>query len=353
MKIFRQFRWSVFVRCSVLAAAGLAVVPRVPAATINVTYNSLPCDTSGCTAVPVDAQTAFNKIVQTYGSLLTNNVTVYIELQFGTTGLGQSDTQYSNDTYTNWRAALANNYATQGATNPVLGSAVASLPAGSNPVTGNVNSQVNFTTANAKALGFAQTTSAAVPDSIITLSNAVSYEYNSTATVGSYDFMNVAEHELDEALGISSAITGDNAPVPDTLHAEDYFRYSGPGTRAVTNDPNAQVSFSDDGGTTLLAQFNQDGSVGDTNDWTYTCTGTPGPFTQDATTCTGVVAPSPFDLGSPEAAVLQSLGWAEGGGDLTPPTPAPEPATTAITSLGVLGLALMRRRRALAKNPAQ
>ncbi len=331
-------------RAGSFAGIALAGVVYAQAATFAVTYNTLPCDTSGCIAVPDAAQTAFSSVVATYGVLLTNNVTVNLEVQFGTTNLGQSDTQYDSATYTSWANALsATSTANPG--NADMISAVASLPADTNPVTGDVNSKIQLTTANAKALGISETTSAATPDSTITFSTASSYEYNSTATAGAIDFANVAEHELDEVLGIGSSLAGDNSAVPSTLSAEDYFRYSASGVHSVTNDPSAAVYFSNDGGVTQLAQFNQSGAVGDTNDWSYGCTGgVAGPYAQDATTCAGVVAADPFAFGSPEQHVLNSLGWAQiqTAGDITPPVP--EPATNGVMGIGIVALVLWFRR---------
>ena len=43
------------------------------------------------TSVPAAAQTAFNSLVSTYESVFTSNITVNIDVTFGTTGLGESD----------------------------------------------------------------------------------------------------------------------------------------------------------------------------------------------------------------------------------------------------------------------
>jgi len=44
----------------------------------------------------------------------------------------------------------------------------------------------------------------------------LTFEYTGVATPGLWDFQNVFEHELDEALGITSALTrvANNAPLP-------------------------------------------------------------------------------------------------------------------------------------------
>src|SRR5205807_424417 len=117
------------------------------------------------------------------------------------------------------------------------------------------------------------------------------------ASTGAADFMDVAAHELDEALGIGSALTGlvDNAPVPSGDYAaEDYFRYGGSGVRSITTNPTATVYFSYDSGNTNLAQFNQTnsalGASGlDRNDWIYGDSGCPAafPHVQNAILCIG------------------------------------------------------------------
>jgi hypothetical protein len=350
LKLIRQLAARSFLLFSFFGF-GLALAPSLLAANIDVTYNTLPCDTSACTDVPLQAQQAFNDIASLYGSALSSNATVYVEVQFGTTSLGQSDTQYTSTTYSSWRTALANT----AAANPgsaAMASAVASLPADTDPLTDNLNSTVQLTTANAQVLGLGGPSSPQQPNSVITFSTGVNFEYTGTSVPGEYDFTSTAEHELDEVLGIGSSLTGDGSPVPSSLSAEDYFRYSGPGTRAVTNDPNAIVYFSNDGGNTLLAQFNQKAGS-DLNDWSYFCQGPPGPFVQDAQSCPGEVDPSPFAQGSPESTVLASLGWAQqpfAGGGVTPPTDTsdvPEPATIAITGLGLALSFARRRKRAL------
>jgi uncharacterized protein (TIGR03437 family) len=186
---------------------------------------------------------------------------------------------------------------------------------------------VFLTTSNARALGFSASVSL---DTTLILSNAVSFEYSGQPSQTAYDFMDVAAHELDEALGIGSALTGlqNNAPVPkDFYFAEDYFRYSASATRDITTNPSAVVYFSYNNGKTNVAQFNQEYSAaGDTNldrnDWSYGDSGcpakSPGPYIQDAIGCPGVAIPV-AQAGSPEVIVLNTLGY-DSGASLTPQT---------------------------------
>ncbi len=266
---------------------------------INVTYDS---------SVPAAAQTAFNNLISTYESVFTTNITVNIDVNFGNTGLGSSSTQLFGVSYSAWREAVTAN-ATANPGNTYLAAAAASLPV-NDPIG---QGDLYLTTANARALGF--TANAAV-DSTLTFSNAVIFEYTGIATSGASDFLDVAAHELDEGLGIGSALTGlqNNAPIPSDDYAnEDYFRYSAASTRDITTNPNAVVYFSYDGGNTNVAQFNQAYSaLGDSdldrNDWIYGNSGCPSAtvHVQDAILCTGQAVA----IGSgPEITVLDTLGY--------------------------------------------
>jgi hypothetical protein len=266
---------------------------------INATYDS---------SVPATAQAAFNDLIATYERAFTTNTTVNLNVTFGDTVLGQSLTQEQSVSYGAWRTAMiANANANPG--NIFAAGAAASLPA-SDPI-GNGNVLVN--TANARALGLTANTAV---DSTITFSNSITFEYNGVAASGEADFLDVAAHELNEALGISSALTGlaDNSAIPQGDYSvEDYFRFSSAGTRGITTNPNAVVYFSYDGGNTNVAQFNQaysaQGDSGlDRNDWIYGDYGCPAStmYVQNAITCLGQVVP----VGSgPEITVLSALGY--------------------------------------------
>jgi sugar lactone lactonase YvrE len=265
---------------------------------INVTYD---------TSVPAAAKAAFNSLVSTYESVFTTNMTVNIDVAFGNTGLGESDTEQIGVSYGAWRAAMIAN-ATANPGNTYATAAAASLPE-SDPIG---NGTVFLNTANARALGFTANTAV---DSTLTFSESAVFEYNGVAAPGAADFMDVAAHELDEGLGIGSALTGlaNNAALPSDYVAEDYFRYGAAGTRAITTNPSAFVYFSYDGGNTNVAQFNQAYSaLGDSdldrNDWIYGNAGCPAatPHVQDAIICDDQAVP----VGTaPEITVLSALGY--------------------------------------------
>jgi hypothetical protein len=82
------------------------------------------------------------------------------------------------------------------------------------------------------------------------------------SSTGPYNLMAVAEHEIDEVLGLGSSL-GENFPDPS---AEDLFRYSSSGVRSYTLSGAATSYFSINGGVTNLSYFNQQSS-GDYGDW--------------------------------------------------------------------------------------
>lgn len=317
-----------------LLAAGL--FSAVPAHALNIIVVYDP-------SVPLAAQGAFNQVVGYYDALYSNPVNVTIDVTFGTTGLASSSTFVGITTYSSWRTQMDLLSAAE-TNNPYLAAAILTLPAGGDPLLGsNGSGKVALTFANAAVLGYGLPV---VPyDSLLTFSNTATFEYTGVATSGAYDFKNVAEHELNEALGIGSALTGlaNGAAIPANTNffAEDYFRYNAGGARSVTTTSNAVVYFSYNG-TTDVAQFNQDNnaggnSVADRNDWVYAnggCPATvPGPYVQDAIGCpNSVIAVGPA---SPEMIALDTLGY----------DPAPEPAPFMLLSLGMGGMALYRLRR--------
>jgi hypothetical protein len=201
--------------------------------------------------IPAAAQTAFNYAASEFEARFKNNITVNINVGFGNTGLGESDSVYvTGYTYTQIRNALI----AQAAANPADGIkqvVVANLPV-NNPAP---NNNFAMTTANAKALGFAVV---APSDGNILFSNAVSYTYdpNNRGVAGKYDFIGVAEHEISEVLGRDPGLGFDfgNGPAYDP---NDLFRFTAPGVRSfaqnVPNNPG--VYFSVDNGTTNLVNF--------------------------------------------------------------------------------------------------
>jgi hypothetical protein len=204
--------------------------------------------------VPAAAQTAFNYAINEFETRFTNNMTVNVNVGFGNTGLGQSDSTYVGGfLYSTVRGALA----AEAVANPldtIKQTVVANLPA-SNPAPTN-----NFwmTTANAKALGFA--VNPLLSDGSILFSNAVTYTYdpNHRGVPGEYDFIGVAEHEISEVLGRDPGLGFNFFNGPAYL-PNDLFRFTAPGAvhrSFAQNVPNSPgVYFSVDNGNTNLVNF--------------------------------------------------------------------------------------------------
>jgi hypothetical protein len=186
----------------------------VHALTINVSYPD--------SSVPTAAQNEIASVVSSVDSLFTNNVTDNITVQFTSScDLGCSNTTgFTGISYTNWRNAMIAD-STAHPQNTFLAAGVATLPA-SDPIGTGTMSFVG--TANAKILGGSFTGT----DSALTFNNGKTYEYTGAPTAGAYDFGNIFEHELDEALGITSELTGlaNNATKPSNFRPQDYFRYA-------------------------------------------------------------------------------------------------------------------------------
>jgi hypothetical protein len=218
-----------------------------------------------------------------------------------------------------------------------------------NPVTG--SSVINFKSANGRALGFN------TPGGVVV--NGMSYDselaFNTSITTpggpGPYSLLAVAEHEIDEALGLGSDVGGTG--FFSNPAAEDLFRYtSTPGVRSYHTMGPDNTYFSLDG-TTDLVQFNQDvtGAGGDYGDWwSHNGGGNPGPTppprVQDAFAFPGTTPTLATDAGSPEIVALDAIGY-----NLANPASAvPEPSTVCL--LGTMALFLtgytLRRRKQFA-----
>ncbi|MGA9527924.1 MAG: NF038122 family metalloprotease [Terriglobales bacterium] len=211
-----------------------------------------------------------------YSSTFTNaNANIYI--QYGTTGLGESEQYFNFVTYSQYVAALtgnSNQSAVQAAALSALNTYDAS-PYGSD--------NVEISGALGTALGFTGLTGITTGGGDCTLGNAGCYNAIITITndpgtplyydnVGgsepsdAFDFYGVVEHETDEVLGTSSCIdTQDGGVLSDpcdyaggsgTPAAVDLFRYNSAGELALNSSylglasAPAEAYFSYNGGTT-------------------------------------------------------------------------------------------------------
>ena len=249
-------------------------------------------------------------------------VTVNITFQEMSSGLGQSSTAIFQETYAGVRAALISH-----ASSAADASANASLPVQINsPADGQANMWLS--SANARALGFSASTS---PDSTISLNTSIMNYTRPPGNPSFYDLKAVAEHEIDEALGLGSGL---NLPTnfPRESRPEDLFRYSAPGVRSYDTAASSSY-FSIDGGNTLQLSFNQQNDGSDFGDWASSAT----PHVQDAFGTPGATPNLNVEL-----TALDVIGY-----NLSS---VPEPGTLFLTTAGLAaaGIAARRRRAQLA-----
>jgi hypothetical protein len=253
-------------------------------------------------------------------SQVSDNVTFAINFKTSTNGLGSSSQSLYGASYGNIVAALnadrtsANDYQAMGhvAAGPV------------DPATG--KSLVWFTYAQCFALGFNCGTQG-TRDISINLSLVDSNRADGIAT-NKYDMFAVALHEMDEFLGVGGPASTVGSGYP-YLGIEDLFRYSSAGVRSYTTAGD-DAYFSIDGGSTMLARFNQT-SGGDYADWWSI--GAHTPSAQDAFGTPGVIS----NFNSAERVALDVVGWNLSAAQV------PEPSTLMLMLPVLLGLGLRRR----------
>ncbi len=248
--------------------------------------------------------------IANYQATFSDNMTVFITFSEMNTGLGQSSTAFNQISYAQFRSHFASDATTIYDTN-----ALAHLPVGTtNPV--NNIAVTDVTLAEGRALGFSGVTSSGLgtfvswassadsPDGQISLNTSIMNLSRASTNASLYDLMAVAEHEMDEVLGIGSALTdvNDGLPFPTSEAApEDFFRYDQNGNRSFTTNASSQAYFSLDG-KTLYARFNQTFG-GDYNDWFSNSGGHP-PRVQDAFATAGATPSLNVEL-----IVLDTLGY--------------------------------------------
>jgi len=266
---------------------------------------------AGLTIIPtfdasIDAatQTAINNAIAFYQKTFTNNITVNIEFHNMAAGLGQSVFFVFNLSYPSYRTALAAN-----ATSADDATALANTPSGStNPVTGSSNIVVK--SPNGRALGFN------TPEKSFNFGGSPCPTFTGSGCIGlnvtlanSHGVLTaVVEHEIDEVLGLGSALQGTTTPADPWT--EDLFRWAMTGLRSFaanascTSPPSS--FFSIDGGVTNLDQFNNCNNGGDYGDW---ITHTPSQVQDASTNFSG--APS-LSVTSPEVRALDVIGYTIG-----------------------------------------
>ena len=193
-----------------------------------------------------------NSAIQIYQSDFADPIIVKITFQEMTSGLGQSNFSFFTIPYSEYLTALAADAKTNDDA-----TALAHLPVGAtNPVNGTTD--INIKPANLRAVGLSGSVAS---DGTIGLNTHIT-DVGSPGTSGQYSLMAVTEHEIDEILGLGSALPSFSNPFP-----EDLFRYDSSGNRSFDTLTTTVPFFSIDG-TTDLAQFHQrNGDGGDYGDW--------------------------------------------------------------------------------------
>jgi hypothetical protein len=329
-----------------LAAGLIMCIPAHASLTFNATFDPTIAAVSG-------AEGAINAALANIAANITspNNITVSIYFNTMAGGLGESLTTIYAPSYFQYYTAFD-----AVSTQPDQLIALASLgtapgPSSGNPVNGNTT--VDITSAEGRNLGFTTpggvTVNSVNYDSEISLNTSITSPPNSLS--GNYGLESVAEHEIDESLGIGgtgSTLSGSGsltAPVGDL----DLYRYScnvavvantcaSPVRSYVNTQTTSPLSyFSLNGGTTVLTYFNQTTGA-DFADWLSNPI--PAGFgvqTQDAF---GQPGTNPT-LGPNELAAFNAIGY-----DLV----APEPSTFALVGTALLAAGFLRRRRQARKS---
>jgi hypothetical protein len=286
------------------------------------------------------AETAIDAAIATLETDISspNNITVSIYFNNMSSGLGESLTGIYALSYFNYYNALA-----AVATQPDQLTALASLGgapgAGSpNPVNGTPN--VIVTSAEGRNLGFNTPGGVAVGsgtyDTEISLNTSITSPPNGLS--GNYGLESVAEHELDEALGIggTGSMIGGTGFFATGVGDLDLYRYTAPGVRSysTTHTTSPYSYFSIDGGNTVLSYFNQTGGA-DYGDWLSNPI--PVGFSPQVQDAFGVPSTDPT-LGPNEITALNAIGY-----DVTTETSVPEPSSLVIILPALLGLLWLRR----------
>jgi hypothetical protein len=339
--------------CALLAVAACGAISAQADLIIVPTFDS--SITSDPNAAAIEG--AIDDAIDVFESTYSTNITVPIYFQEGG-GLGESNFFYYTTSYADYYAALVATDA-----NPA---AIAGLTANGgagvdNPVTG--TSDIDIKSANARAVGI-DIPPGCIPtgsagsmtctydsggtnpndvDGIISLNTSITNppQPNNGST---YALIPVAEHEIDEILGLGSSLPNTNASsgtvtgIAGNPAPEDLFRYNASGARVFTvncaSPGSAYFSYS---GATDLTQFNNACNGADFGDW---ATGVQAQV-QDAYA-------SPGDdpaYGPNEIAAESAIGY-------TLATTTPEPATWMLLSCGLGIVAFRFRGRVTAPPPS-
>jgi hypothetical protein len=166
-----------------------------------------------------------------------------------------------------------------------------------------------MTSANGRALGFSTqpamygdgTVAAGAPyDGIVTVNAGSPLQFTRPDSANNYDVQRFTEHEIDEILGLGSAV-GSSAT---DYRPQDLFSWSGSGVRSQSTSGSRY--FSIDGGKTFIVGFSQKAGY-DYGDWLSAACPQANPYVQNALGCAG--QSSDVTSSSPEGVNLDVIGY--------------------------------------------
>ena len=283
------------------------------------------------TGLSAAVQTEINSAIQFYEQTFSDPITVEIEFHDMADGLGRSDGHFYFWSYDNYRNALIAD-----ATSPSDTLAVATLPAGAtDPILG--KPFISLRSATGRAIGLPTPGLDTVIPGICNFTGDGCIGINvaeTTVAGGSYSLFSIAQHEIDEVLGLGSSLLNTGVVWQGFVSPADLYRYQGPGVRSFSFDCFDPAYFSIDGGQTNLSNYHNCLDGGDYGDWV---THTPGQV-QDAYATLGE---APF-LTKDDLAVgeLDVVGYTFA----KPATPASAPGNVLLLATALLGMVAFRRR---------
>lgn len=337
-------------RHTLALALGLALSTTAPALDIQLTPAS---------GMSQDAIDGFQRAADYWESVLTDNVTVNLDINFtaldpGVLGSASSTTQSAlvsdyfaalgGDVTSSIDAAAVSNLPTLSALGGLtyvtqIYNGVDSMVLGTDNDDSANNRVLDLSTANAKAVGLF-TGSASAADASITFSSSFTWDFDNSDGVdaGHQDFVGVAIHEIGHSLGFRSGVDVVDFVIDNPQSLEnfrvwsgwDMFRYSADGVLDLS--AGTASYYSTDGGTTNSGLFSTGSSNGD---------GRQASHWKDNLGL-GIMDPTanpPGSTNSVSALDLQAfdvMGW-----DLV--TAVPEPSASAL--LGIATIALLGNRR--------